>query len=232
MEWGILLALVTLIFVLLTVWMLPKRFLRYERKSDSPRDLGTKKFDMNGDRSFIFEPTPDAKKYIKKYAVVCDDDGAKLIVKPDASVYRICYDVLCFDHKGNLLERLNVEESFAGEYGAHTKLPSGTAAVEIVVKSANGIAIQTDDAVSLKKSNVVWYLILFALLAFGECVCFNYCLGKLLGGLFGEAFALSWEGFTIAAVESLVVSLICAVLIKSFYGNKSRKRKKSQGGRK
>ncbi len=232
MEWGILLALATLIFVFLTVWILPKRFLRYERKSDLPRDLGTKKFDINGDRSFVFEPASDTKKYVKKYAVVCGDDSAKLIVKPDAGVYRICYDVFCFNQKGNLLETINVKESFAGEYGAHTALPSGTAAVEIVVKSANGITIQTTDTISLKKSNVVWYMILFALLAFGECVCFNYCFGKLFGGLFGEAFALSWEGFTIAAVESLVFSLICAVLIKSFYGKKSRKREKSKGGRK
>ncbi len=233
MEWGILLVLVTLIFVLLAVVILPKRFLRFERNVHVPSDLGTKKFKTKGGRSFVFEPTPDTRKYIKKYAVICDTSGSRLVVEPDASVYRIAYDVLSFDAEGNLISTINVEESFSGEYGEATSLPFGTSRVSIVVKKVNGEDIGSHETVALKRKGLAAYLVLFFLLAFGECVCVNFCFGKLFGGLFGESFTLSWIGFAIAAGESFVFDLICAILIRSFYGKGSNNKvKKAKGGRK
>lgn len=227
--------LVTLIFVLLAVVIMPKRFLRFERNVSIPSDLGTKKFKTKGGRSFVFEPTPDTRKYIKKYAVTCDTYGSELVVRPDESVYRIAYDVLAFDQEGNLISTINVEESFSGEFGEATALPYGTSRVSIVVKNVNGENIDAHKAVALKRSGVVAYLILFFLLAFGECVCINFCFGKLFGGLFGESFAFSWIGYVIAGAASLVFDLICAVLIRSVYGKgfgKKDKNAKGRGGRK
>ena len=132
------------IFLYLTVSLYPRILLRPvwlgRRDPWITGDRGVRRVTFPGGRATVYEPTPQARRYLHRYALVKQNGCVLLRCRIHEQIAYLRYDVAAFDSRGRLLDVLGVRERIteAGHTRA-VRLPRATAYACVTLRQVDGV---------------------------------------------------------------------------------------------
>lgn len=209
MTIGILLLVASVtLFLYLTVFLLPQKFLCVKYLISAPEGRGVRRCIFNGKRCVLYEAARHTRRYIRQY-LLTEEEGAKvLLAKTNGNVAYLEYDVVLFDRYHKVFRILNIKESIPkGDYTKPVQLPPETSYVSLVLRRVNRTVISKRRLARVPGGRILSYVLLTALLALLQGFALNVSCAYIFGGVFRESFIRKPE----ALFMSLALSLIIAV---------------------
>ena len=222
MIWWILLLLAGCgAFLALTVFVLPRLFLKNCYGIDEPYDRGLKKYRFEDDGyGIVYEPSLGVRKYIKQYVLTNRYGEKRIKCKIDPTLKYLDYDVVLFNNQDKVFLILNVKDIIKEHgYTDEVVLPDETSYVSILLNRADELEFQRHKGIRISPI----HMLCFGLSAVGLFVCAAFCVklcfSNLFGGLFRESFMLEGQSNLITAALSAAVGavgVLVAVIVLIF----------------
>ena len=202
---------------------LPRTVIRLKYKKINLMDRGIKKIISPNGRHIIYEPDLQIRRYIIQYTLFAQNDAKYIKCKLDPSIREIKYDVVSFDAGNKIIGITGAYETvIESGYTRTIGLPAETSYVSLVLRKANGQAVD--------KKKIAGYsplsLILFALLTVCISVAETFILKSLVTSL------LTITEFELHAYDvhpsmtfilAIIIGIICSGIIIISYIRKSSK---------
>ena len=217
--WIIVLVVSVLTYGFLTVYVLPRTFLKTEFISVTSRDRGLKNIKETVGRSIVYQPSKQNRKYIPQY-VISDRKGKKVLVcKTAPNVRYIDYDVVMFNGINKAFNVINSKELIERGRTEKLELDEDTAYVTLIINGVNEESFKTKVVKPMPSWRITWFAVTCGLMTVFEVFFMKLCCSYGFGGVFREEFMLSPTGtwFTVlfAAVAALInVGIVLFVVLR------------------
>lgn len=217
--WIIILVVSILTYGFLTMYVLPRTFLKTEFVSFTSRDRGLKNIKETVGRSIVYQPSKQNRKYISQY-VISDRKGKKVLVcKTAPNVRYIDYDVVMFNGINKAFNVINSKELIERGRTERLELDENTAYVSLIINAVNEESFKNKVVKPVPGGRITWYAIVCGLMTVLEVFFMKLCCSYGFGGVFREEFMLSLPGtlFTVlfAAVAALInVGFVLIVVLR------------------
>ena len=171
------------------------------RKKFPLPDRGLTRVKFPEGRGMICEPDLSARRYIPRYALFVKDGKKYIRLQVHERVNYIRYDVLTFDHRGRLLDVLEVAERLASEGATRAvRLPAATAYARVIPRKVDGEYLGGEIVVGYSVGGTIAYAAL--------TVITTILVGYLLHG----EVAYLLEGLTAPLGKTLILSALLGIL--------------------
>lgn len=207
--WILIIIAIAAVFLLLAGYVLPKLLFRTRYDIQDSNDRGIKKFDGDGGQSLVFEPEPEARKYIKSYALLDRGGERVLVCKLNGAISYIDYDVIVFDGGEKARHVFNVKDAVDGnEFTKVVELPANTEYVSIMINEADGEVIMHNVVKNISARRIALFILLSAVLITLSIFGIKACCAYAFGGLYAESFTVLWRSNAVTAIIA-----VCAVVL-------------------
>ena len=212
LKWIILLTVSLALFVYLTAFVLPRRFLRPKYSLGKSYDRGVYIVEEKNGRSILYRPQVLYRKYLKQY-VLSDRDKDKLILMDIAEFVKyIDLDVVVFNDKNEVVKTINLKSVVTGE-PIESVLPDETAYVSIYLNRVNDHSFSNEFICKPSGAGVAAEIILTTLLIFAETFLAKWCISYFFGGVYREIFMVSSKSITVSIIIAATAAILNAVTV-------------------
>ena len=230
--WIFALIAVVAVFLIIATLVLPKLFLHNKCALTGSLDRGIKRTVTRHRETCLYEPSPSARRYIKKYVLTVQDGKKVLVCKLGKNFKFLDYDIVVFDSQNKVRCVLNVREALKDSgYTRVIQLPDETAYVSLNVNGVDDMIFPHRALSRTSSVKVLIFALSSAALVLFTVVGIRICCAYLFGGVFSESLLVEHNStiFTIiigsaVAFADLALTMICVFIINSkSAGKKERK---------
>ncbi len=224
MGWVVAIIAISIAYVALAAFALPKLLFRTRYAVTEPTDRGVKKSDDGDTSTLVFEPAPDAAEYIERYAVTERDGKRELVCKLAGTFDLIDYDIVVFDAAGKPSQVFNVKDGVAGgEYTRAVEIPCDTDFVSVIVNGADDKVFSRRVVKNVSAGRIALFLALNLLLTAAAVIGIKACLAYMGAGIFTESFLVRLESAAVTAVTvAIAVAFDIVVTVVAFIARRSK----------
>lgn len=221
LNWILLMIAGISFFAIMAIWVLPHLFLKNRYSLDKPKDRGLKKYKFSDeDYAVVYEPSPEARRFIKQY-VLAKRDGKKTVkCKLAEGVAYINFDVVLFDSNNKAFLVMNSSD-VVGEDGmtAEMEIPPETSYATVLINQANDTVLRQEKSVNVGFWHLFGFTVCNVAISMVSSMCLLYSISNLFGGIFRESFPekmiTSGLAFIIPAAVSLVITVIASFILNA-----------------
>lgn len=206
---AILVVLSIILYVFLTVYLLPKIFIKPSYRSDNICDRGVKKYLFEDGRAIVYEPKQSVREYINQY-ILSDNSGKRYLqCKLGDSIKKITYRILTFDVYDKSLGALEVAESSIKEqFTQSVRLPYDTAYVSIEIKNVNGKKVSGESDIKYSGFKAGAFAALTMLITVVEA----WVIRKFVFSIF-SSFLYYTDQAVVGVIDALVIPAIVGIVL-------------------
>ncbi len=216
-----------ILYVFLVAEFLPRWLLKPRVNSVPDGDRGIGKFVFDSGRAILYEPSLPYRKYVKQYILSAVGKDRYIQCKFKDLVRCAEYDVVAFDSGDNAIGTVCVQEHIFeanGNISRAALLPEETAYVKIVVRSINGIFIESEKVFILSASRKFFFTLCVTAGMILEMTYLQRVLLYLAELIFDYSrFATGYENL-FAIVSAFCVGLILSALLCKLYKTEEKRK--------
>lgn len=202
-ESGVTVLAAASLYLYLTVNLYPWLILRLSSGISGGRgDRGLRRLTFPEGRATVYEPAPEIRRYIPRYALIKRDGCVYIKCRLHDSLAHIRYDVTAFDRRGRMLDVLSVSERITQRGQTRTvRLPRKTVYVRLTLRLADGMYEDREP--------IAWYSPLRVGIFAGASVLTAVICGLVMrGSLAGAAEALSLSAQVNGGFLTVVIAAV------------------------
>lgn len=227
LTWIIISIIVFAVSVSVSVFLLPKLYLKDRYVLSNSNDRGIKKVLEKNGVSMVFEPALKWRKYIRQYVLSERQGKKRLVCKIHENIAYLSYDIALFNNRDEVFDVLTIREKIKDQgYTQTVDLPDETSYVAVTVNEVDGKDFFNgiESVRVTNKKNVRSFLFWSSVSILMETFCFKVCCANLFGGVFKEVFIFNWKT-TLATLVMAAVLILIHVAITRHVFRTSRKKK-------
>ncbi len=212
--WILLFIMITAVFFVLSVAVLPRLILKNGYKGVRLCDRGLKKYRLDGGGLAItYEPGIGVRRYVDQYILSVKDGVKSITYRVAVGIRLIDLDILLYDSDGQAFLSLNSKNILDGDGHIQTvELPMRTAYVSVSINQVDAQVVQNERRLSVSPVRLGIYFAIALALSVVYAYFSKLCLGNVLGGVFREDFLASPEQGIAVFIAALVVGVVaCGV---------------------
>lgn len=229
--WIFALIAIVAVFLIIATLVLPKLFLHNKCALNGSLDRGIKRTASRHGESCLYEPSPQVRKYIKKYVLTVRDGKKVLVCKLGKNFKFLDYDIVVFDSTNKVRCILNVKELPTGNgYTRVIHLPDEAAYVSLNVNGVDDIIFPHRVLSRVSGVKVLIFALCSAALVLFTVVGIRICCSYLFGGVFSESLLVESNStlFTVIIGSAVAAADLVATLIFVFIKNHNSASKKER----
>ena len=210
----------SVIYIFLVAFVLPGVFLKPKYNESLEGDRGLKKYRFSGGRSIVYEPSPEAKRYIKQYILTSVGDEKYIQCQFDFRVCSCRYEVFAFDTDGRMIDAVWIEEPVSEEQkyiSNPAMLPSETAYVRVSVKAVNEVKIDREPVLSIPSSRIAAFTFFTVVLTVAEAFLMKFITVNAAEGIFSYSEFARDYGNLFTLLLAVLTGFVIAKFGKSLH---------------
>ena len=218
-----------ILYVFLAAKLLPNWLLKPHVDPSLDGDRGIKRFVFDCGRAIVYEPSVAYRKYIKQYILSAVGKERYIQCKFAKSVHCAEYDVVAFDSSDRAIDTVCVQEHFFEKNGNVSRaeaLSEKTAYVKIVVRSVNGIHLDSETVFVLPASRVFFFMLSVTAAMILEMMYLRSVLVYVAELLFEYSRFTTGYGDLFAMVSAFCGGLILSLLLFNLYKTNEKQKLK------
>lgn len=202
------------IYVLLISGVYPRLFVKWQTKKKI-RDRGLEKYIFPEGRSVVYEPELKARKYIKQYALLCQDGNKYIKCFVNTKLRYIKYDVLVYNNMNELVDVIAVSEKLSSqEYSRAVPLPGATSYVSVVLRCADNMYVNEEEATTYSLRHMGMFAGAVTVTTVIESLVVQACAEKIWDCFYRpQTFVQPGP----ILVKTIIAGIVCSALIVLTY---------------
>lgn len=212
---------ISAIYILFISCIFPSLFLKPEYNQSLEGDRGLKKYRFKGGHSIVYEPSVDAKRYIKQYILTAVGKEKYIQCQFDFRISSIRYEVFAFDCDNRMIDAVQIDELVSEEEKFISKsalLPSNTAYVKVSVKTVNDVKIQRDPLLRITPSQFKKFTFFTVLFTIAEAFLMKFVLENIARMFFSYDTLLKDQGNLFTLLLAIAMGFLLSAFSKSLHG--------------
>ncbi|MBE5733338.1 MAG: hypothetical protein E7353_09995 [Clostridiales bacterium] len=213
--WIVVFVLVIALAVFITVFALPRIYLKPRYTINKSEDRCIKRvYEKNG-QSMVFEPEEKWRGIIKQYVLSERDDKKVAIFKVDESLSYVEFNVVVFNAFNDVSEVIRVSDYVNGRggYAKTVELPKDASYLSISVTRADNKQFVNELPIKVSAGRKFGYIVINALTVIMEVVASKICLANILGKEFRESMVFNLREAIISAILAGALILISTIAV-------------------
>jgi len=219
---------VSCIYVFFVSTVFPSVFLKPRYRDTLEGDRGLKKYSFEGGRAIVYEPSLEAKRYLKQYILSAVGNEKYVQCKFDAHIFSAKYEIAAFDCDDRMIDAVQVEEPDLDEkrgIASPVLLPTDTAYVRASVKTVNDLKLDREPMLEISHASTAVFTFFTVLWTVLEAFIMKIILMNLAEDFFSYASVMKDHGNLMTLCLGVFMGLLLAFFGRLLHGLGRRDRK-------